>query len=155
MYFENSFTQVSPALLRNESAQFNHSMETFHDIFQHTLNIKSGSRPPKIELTGILIPCNKMIQGKLCRFKLETKTNEYFLSLSSGLALVAKKIAWEDITVKGRLNIDSNLFDVDKMSLLQKTENFKLLRGPVDSYFELDQYKRTIVQRGKLDIASD
>jgi hypothetical protein len=155
MYIEKSINPVSSAFLRSNTTQFNHSKETFEDIFQRTLNNKSGSRPPKIELTGVLTPCRKMIQGYHCKFRLETDSNEYFLSMSDALAAIARKIEWEEVTVRGYLDPDDGLFEVEKISLSQKTEPFRLTTGPIDSYFELDQYKRTIAQRGKLDLSLD
>lgn len=155
MQTQNSITPVSPAFLRSDATQFSQNRETFHDIFQRTLNNKSGSRPPKIELTGILVPCYKIVQGYQCKFKLETDSNEYFLSMSDAITQVAKKIEWEEVTVKGFLDPDDGLFEVEKISLAQRNEPFRLTIGPIDSYFELDQLKRTIAQRGKLDLAPE
>lgn len=155
MQIQNSINPVSPAFLRSDSTQFSQNKETFHDIFQRTLNNKSSSRPPKIELTGILVPCNKIVQGYQCKFKLETDSKEYFLSMSDALTLVAKKIEWEEVTVKGTLDPDDSLFEVEKISLVQRSEPFRLTLGPIDSYFDLDQYQRTIAQRGKLDLAPE
>ena len=82
MYIQNSNNPVSHAFFRSDSTQFNQNRETFHDIFRRTLNNKSGSRPPKIELTGILVPCGKVVQGYKCKFKLETDSKEYFLCMA-------------------------------------------------------------------------
>ncbi len=153
MQIQNSINSVSCAFLRSDTTQFNQNKEMFHDIFQRRLNSKSGSRPPKIELTGILVPCNTVVQGYRCKFKLETDSKEYFLSMSDSVALVAKKIEWEEVTVKGFLDPDDGLFEAEKISLAQRSEPFRLMTGPLESYFELDQFKRTIAQRGKLDLA--
>lgn len=155
MNIQNSISPVSPAFLRSDSAQFNQQRETFHDIFQRTLNNKSGSRPPKIELTGILVPCTKVVQGYKCKFKLETDSKEYFLSMSDAVASVAKQIEWEEVTVRGFLDPDDGLFEVEKISLAKTGEPFRLTTGPLEPYYEIDQIKRTIAQRGKLDLAPE
>ncbi len=63
MYIQNSINPAEPAFLRRDSSQFNQNRETFHEIFQRTLNNKSSSRPPKFELIGILVPCSKVVHG--------------------------------------------------------------------------------------------
>lgn len=155
MYIQNSITPVLSAFLRSDSTQFNQNKQTFQDIFQHRMSKKSGSRPPKIELTGILVPCTKIVQGYKCKFKLETDSKEYFLSLCDAIASVAKKIEWEEVRVKGFLDPNDELFEVEKISLAHRTEPFRLTTAPIESYFELDQLKRTIAQRGKLDLAPE
>ena len=59
MYIQNSISPVQSLTLRSNGADLNQHKETFHDIFQRTLNNKSNSRPPKIELTGILVPLGR------------------------------------------------------------------------------------------------
>ncbi len=155
MQIQNSINPVSRPFLRSDSTQFNQNRETFHDIVQYKLNSKSGSRPPKIALTGMLVPCGKTVQGHKCKFKLETDSKEYFLSMSDAIALVAKRLEWEEVTVKGFLDPGDALFEVEKICLAQRREPFTPTTGPLDPFFELDQYKRAIAQRGKLDLAAD
>lgn len=155
MNIQNSISPVSPAFLRSDSAQFNRHRETFHDILQRTLKNKSGSRPPQIELTGILIPCSTVVQGYKCKFKLETDSEEYFLSMSDAVASIAKKIEWEEVTARGVLDPDDGLFEVEKISLAKTGEPFRLTMGPSEPSFELEQLKRTIDQRGMLDVAPE
>ncbi|MBL7671377.1 MAG: hypothetical protein JNM39_12910 [Bdellovibrionaceae bacterium] len=155
MQIQNSFIPVLPAFLRSGAIQFSQNRDMFHDIFQRTLNSKSASRPPKIELTGFLVSCNKIVQGYQCYFKLETDSNEFFLSMSDAMTQVAKMIKWEEVTVKGFLDPDNGLFEVEKIRLAQRSEPFLLTVGSMDSYFDLDQFKRTIIQRGKLDLAPE
>ncbi len=155
MQIQNSIHPVSPAFLQSDSTQFNQKGEMFHDIFQHTLNNKSDSRPLKIELTGILVPCQKVVQGYHCNFKLETDSEEYFLRMSDEVSMFAKKIEWEEIRVKGFVAPDNGLFEVEKIKLAQRSVPFKMTTGPLESDFEFDQYKRTIARRGKLDLAPD
>lgn len=137
-----------------DSTQFNQHKETFRDIFQRTLNHKSGSRPPKIELTGILIPLQKGQQNQ-CSFKIETDQNEYLLRMSDAVLLVAKKLEWEEVTVKGYLDLDEGIFEVEKVSLSNRSEPYRLSLGPTDLYFELDQYKKSIARKGIIDVAPD
>jgi len=155
MQIQNSINSVLPGFLRSDLTPSNQNRETFHDIFQRTLNNKSGSRPPKIELTGILVPCNEFVKSYRCKFKLETDSREYLLSMSEAVSLVAKKIEWEEVTVKGFLDPDDGLFEVGKISLAQRREPFRLNTGPLELSFELNQCKRTIEQRGKLDLAPE
>jgi hypothetical protein len=119
------------------------------------MNNKSGPRPPKIELTGVLVPCNKVVHERQLKFKLDTDSGEYFLSMSDDFSLVAKKIQWEDVTVKGMLNPEGRLFEVEKISLARPSELFKPNNGPLEPFFEIDHYKRIIAQRGKLDLSPD
>jgi hypothetical protein len=129
--------------------------ETFQDILNRTLNNKSNSRPPKIELTGILIPCFQEIRGQVYRFKLGTDSNEYFLSMNTGLTQVAKNAAWEEVTVKGYLNLDTQVFDVEKIVLTEADEPYQVPAGMRETYFDLDAYEKIIHQRGKLEPAFD
>lgn len=159
MYIEQSIKPISPVTLRNDLAnlknQFNHQKETFHDIFQRTLNHKSGSRPPKIELTGILIPLQRPATLNQCNYKIETDQNEYFLRMSDAVSLIAKKLEWEEVTVKGYLDPDEGIFEVEKISISNRNEPYRLSLGPADLYVELDQYKKSIARKGVLDVAPD
>jgi hypothetical protein len=90
-----------------------------------------------------------------CKFKLEADSKEYFLCMSDSVEVVAKKVEWEEVTVKGFLDPDDCLFEVEKISLAQMSEPFRPAMAPMESSFELDQYKRTIFQRGTLDLAPE
>lgn len=155
MYIETAINPVQPSFFRSNSTEFNKQKETFHDIFQRTLNSKSSSRPPKIELTGILVPCNEVAGGLRFKFKLETDSNEYLLSMSDALSVIAKKAEWEEVTVKGCLNLESNIFEVEKISLAQGSQPFKITPTVGDSYFDIDTYKKLIALRGKIEPAPD
>ena len=133
MFFEKCVDPVSQSFFKSNPTQFRHRWETFEDIFQHTLNNISGSRPPKIELTGILAPCSKVIRGYHCRFRLETDSGEYFLSMSDELVSVGKKIEWEEVTVRGYLDPDDGLFEVEKIRICQRSEPLRLTPIPVES----------------------
>lgn len=132
--------------------------ETFHDIFQQMLNHRSSSRPPKIELRGILIPI-PIRQKHQCHFKIETADNEYLLRMGATTELIAKKLAWEDVKVKGYLDLEEGIFEVEKISLTNRDEPFQISMGPSDLLFELsfgiDRYKKLIAQKGLLDITPD
>lgn len=154
MLFEPTTHPDSRVFLRSESIKFNQHAETFHDIFQRTLNYKSSSRPPKIELTGILIPLQNT-QLQPCSFKLETDQSEFHLRMNETNCMLAKKMEWEEVTVKGYLDPDEGLFDVEKISLSNRSEPDRISIGPTDLYFELDQYKNSIARRGVLDVAPD
>lgn len=155
MQIENSIKPISPVFFQSDSAQFSQYKETFHEILQRSLKNVSGSRPPKIELTGVLVPCSEVVQGFHCKYKLETDSSEYFLSMSDNLSLIAKKIEWDEVSVKGFLDTNYNLLEVEKISLVQKNESFAFAAPPPELYFEFDQYERTIAQRRKLDLAPE
>lgn len=155
MQIENSIKPISPVFLHSDSTQLSQYRETFHDILQRTLKNVSGSRPPKIELTGVLVPCSEVVQGFQCKYRLETDTSEYFLSMSDNLSIIAKKLEWDEVTVKGFLDTNDNLLEVEKINLVQKNESVVLNTSPAEPYFEFDQYERTIAQRGKLDLAPE
>lgn len=131
------------------------SSESFQDILKRKLNSKSKNRPPKIELTGVLIPCHQECGGQTFRFKLGTQTNEYLLSIKHNLVDLATKASWEEITVRGVLDDERNIFEGEKMILKQSTEDDLVpveFREPV---FDADTYVRMIGQRGKLEPALD
>ena len=89
----------------------NMQFDKTNDIINHAF-----SRPPKIQLTGTLIP-NYKNSFAAYKFKLETDDGDYFLSMSAFLSEVAKKIEWEVVTVKGRIDFLTKEIDVEKLSL--------------------------------------
>ena len=155
MHIEQSVKPVSPVFLRSDSNQFSQNKETFHDIFQRTLNHNSGTRPPKIELTGILIRLDKSASRPRCQFRLETARNEYVLRMSDTVFMLAKKLEWEEVTVKGYLDPEEGVFEVEKISLSCRSEPYRLSVVHSDLSFELDQYKKSIAQKGMLDVAPE
>lgn len=155
MYIERTITPAQATFFGNNSTEFNRQKETFHDIFQRALNSKSNSRPPKIELTGFLVPCNKITEGLRFKFKLETDSNEYLLSMSDALSVLAKKAEWEEVTVKGCLSPESRVFEVERISLAKDSQPFKITSTLGDSYFDIDTYKKLIALRGKIEPAPE
>ncbi len=153
MYIENTNKAILPTSNIN-STQFNQYKESFHDAFHRTLNSRSNSRLPKIELTGILIPCNHTQNGTNYRFKLGTDSKEYFLNLNEAPSKIAKKMEWEEVTVKGYLNLGSLIFEVEKISLSEKLKPIEMSSQVGDSFFELDFFKNRIAKLGGLDIIS-
>lgn len=152
MYIERVINPTEAMSFKNSLNKGHSSSSSFHDIFQQALNSKSSSRPPKLELTGLLIPCYQQIQGQIFRFKLGTESSEYFLSMNSKLAQTAKNAEWEEVTVKGHLNIDSNVFEVEKLTLIQGDEPIQVpttFKEPL----EIEAYERIINQRGKIEPA--
>ena len=69
-------------------------------------------------------------QSSRCKFKLETDSKEYFLGMSDAVAFVAKKIEWEEVTVKGFLEPDKGFLEVEKISVARRNEPFMLATGP-------------------------
>ena len=129
--------------------------EKFHEIFQRALSPKSGSRPPKIELTGILVPLAKKVHKPFCKFKLESDHAECVLKMGYTILMLADKMHWEEVTVKGYLDSDEGVFEVEKISLSKSNEPYRLFLSPTDLYLELDQYKKSISHKGLLEVAPD
>lgn len=147
MYSEISVNNIkfSTHVQKSNKSRFS---ETFHDVFQRALNNKS--RPPKLEITGLLIPCYQEHLCQIFRFKLGTDSTEYLLSMSPKLAQAAKKATWEEVTATGLLDLESNVFTVEKLRLKQAEDPIEIhptFREPS----EIDTYTRLINQRGKLE----
>ena len=155
MDIEQSIQPVSSIFLRSDSAQFRQQTNSFQDIFRRAMIQKSNSRPPKIELTGVLIPCAEPKAPVSEKFKLETDQNEYRLRMNNSLLAVAKKIEWEEVIVRGYLDLDKSIFEVERLSLLNRGEPYRLPLGPMDWHNELDQYKKSIARKGMLDLAPE
>lgn len=154
MQIEQTTKPVSQVSLRSDSNEFTQKRETFYDIFQRTLNNKSNSRPPKIELTGVLIPLQDQTNHG-CDFKIETDHSEYLLRMSESTKTIARKLAWEEVVAKGYFDIDEGIFEVEKISQSNSSEPLRLSLGPMDLQHEIEHYKRTITKKGKLDVAAE
>ncbi len=90
---------------------------SFRDILKRSLSTKQKLRAPKLELSGILIPCYQEMSGHVFRFKLGTHTEEYLLSMNNKLMPLAQKAGWEDVTVKGRFINENKIFEVEKITI--------------------------------------
>ncbi len=154
MFVEQTIHSTKSASLTNNPGKSASTSNSFHDIFHHALNNISNSRPPKLELTGLLIPCFRELAGKILRFKLATKYSEYLLSMSPILAKAAKNAEWEEVTVKGHLDLDSNVLHVEKL-ILTETEEAIQVPSTLKDPFDIDTYQRIINQQGKLEPAPD
>lgn len=148
-------SEVTTSKIHGQSVELSQRTgQTFSDILKHMLNNTSNSRPPKMELTGMLIPQRKWINGQCCRFKLATDSKEYFLRLSDALTPAAKKAAWEEVTIKGYFNIETNVVDVEKITLTQSAERYAV---PIifDRSSDLSFFDRAINQIGWIEPAPD
>lgn len=154
MFVENTIRPTQSPSLRKNLSKDRSSSNSFHDVFQQALNSKSNSRPPKLELTGLLIPCYRELHGRVLRFKLGTQSNEYLPSMSPTLAQAAKNAEWEEVTVKGHLDLDNNVFDVEKLTLTEIDEPIQM-PASFKEPFDIDSYERIIHQRGKLEPAPE
>lgn len=124
---------------------------SFHEILRLSVNNKSNSRPPRIEVTGILLPVVRGRRNSLCKFKLESESAEYYLTMDPTLEVIAKKFAWEEVTVMGYLDRVLGVLEVEKISARGPTDSVRWPSVPADS--EMDFYERTIATRGKLEPA--
>lgn len=129
--------------------------ETFSEIFHYTLNNRSNSRPPKIELRGVLVPCDEILYGRHFAYKLETDSDEYLLMMAEPLISVARKAEWEEVYVKGVIDFEQNTFEVEKISLARLSEPFVSGVGWPVSSFDESLYKKMIEQHGTLEPAAD
>ncbi|MBX9766851.1 MAG: hypothetical protein K2X47_06230 [Bdellovibrionales bacterium] len=155
MHIERSVQPVQSLQLKTENAPFNQKRETFQDFFERSLASESKSRPSKIEITGILVPVNKIIGRCVFKFKLDAGTETYLLRMTHALENVVRKIEWEQVSVRGYLDIDSNVLEVEKVTLVQNGDPLRPHAVQEDFFFETDSYRRTIAQRGKLEPSND
>lgn len=138
-----------------QNTRFDHNGETFHDILQHCLNNGDNSRSLKIEVTGILIPFDKFMSGRNYKFKLESESAEYTLSINKALEGVAKKLEWEEVTVKGLVDLYTSILEVEKISLHNTSDPIKNIPPSLDSYIEAEDYQKTISRRGLIEPSLD
>lgn len=153
--FTESIQPIQKTNFKADTTHFNHNGETFHDIFQRCLNNSHHSRSPKIEVTGVLVPFDRVVAGRSYKFKLDSDSKEYTLGLNKTLEVIAKKIEWEEVTVKGWLDLHTNILEVEKISINQSNDPIKTALPSDDPYFDAEYYQKTIVRRGKLEPAPD
>ena len=151
MYTENLVNSVQPAFLCSDSTHLDQRKDTFRDIFQHSLNNKANSRPPKIELTGILAPCSTIYKGQVYKFKLETDAEGYFLRMSAPLARLAKEIEWHEVTVKGYLDFAGEILEVEKISLSRISEPLEVTARFEEPPLVFDDVQKALAKPGELE----
>ena len=126
MQIKESVNPIQTISCGNNSPESNKRARTLYDLLEHTLNSKSNSRPPKMELTGTLVPCNGVAFGRRFKFKLETDSDDFILRMSAAHTFLAKKMAWEEVTVKGYLSEDDGFFEVEKINLAEHVQSYVL-----------------------------
>ena len=155
MYIQSSSNLTKSGNITNNTMDSKYNGETFHDLLKWSLNNRSSSRPPKVEVTGVLVPISPAFGNRNFKYKLDSDSREYFLRMNSTLENIAKKIEWEKVTVKGYVDFGSNVLEVEKIKLSQP--NAQLKNGPLiedcnsDSIF----YEKVIARLGKLEPAID
>ncbi|MFN3455362.1 MAG: hypothetical protein ACK41T_10420 [Pseudobdellovibrio sp.] len=117
--------------------------------------VSHHSRSPKIEVTGILVPFNRVVDGRTHKFRVDSDSNEYTLSLTKTLEGIAKKIVWEEVIVKGSLDLQSNVLEVEKISLSQSNDPIKTAPPVDDPYFDAKYYQEAIARSGKVETTVD
>jgi hypothetical protein len=125
--------------------------ETFHQILERSLNDKFNSRPPKMEISGVLTPVHASVGESGHQFKIVTKSSEYNLKLNSDLLQIAKRILWEEVNAKGVLDVESKIFTVERLSLKYKPDEMGVSAKIGDINFDLDFYSKTISRLGRLE----
>lgn len=123
-------------------------------IKEKTLNINSHSRRPKSELTGLLVPTYTLFQNRIFKYKLITESKEYLLSMESDLAHAANSAVWEKVTVRGYLDYDTDIFNVEKLTV-KAPKNINPIPSNLKGLMEIDFYKKIINQYGKLEPSID
>ncbi len=151
MYVERGIDPIGSTSLQSDLEKRRKFAEAFQDILQRTLNGKSNSLPPKIEITGILIPCHQEVQGHLYKYKLGTEFNEYLLFMSDKLSRIAKNAEWEEVSIKGYLEIDNDIFEVEKITLMEIDEPAQVPASFREMPDDLEAYERTIFKKGKIE----
>ncbi len=113
--------------------------------------IGAFSKPPKIELKGILVPNPHSSLGHDFKFKLATDSREYLLSMSPALAKMAKKIEWEDVAVKGYVDLIAKEIEVEKISVTSASDPPKY-GGLLNEFSnDIEKIKRVIEHEGKIE----
>ena len=130
-------------------------LESFQDILKWNLNSKSNPRSSRLELTGILIPCFQEYKGRIFRFKLGTQTEEYLLSMSIQLYQVARKASWDEVLVRGYLNLVDKTFEVEKIIISQSDDPAYSSTPFRENSFDVDDYAKLIQQKGKIEPSMD
>lgn len=153
--FTESIQPIQKANFSANTTNFNHNDETFHDIFQRCLNNSHHSRSPKLEVTGVLVPVDRVVTGRSYKFKLDFDSKECTLGLNKTLEGIAKKIEWDEVTVKGWLDHRTNILEVEKISVNQSYDPLKTSLPSDDLYLDAEFYQKTIALRGKLELAPD
>ena len=152
MLIENTIRPAQPVYLRNSTTDLNRHGETFHDMLRRSLSSKSNSRPPKTEVTGILVPIKEAKLGRLYKYKLETDSKDFLLHMNKAQNQVAEKIEWEEVTVKGYLDdFESNVIEVERISIAPPNEPYRFTLASSEFRPEPDDYVKAIAQRGKLE----
>lgn len=152
MFVENLVGGTEKASMRSPLARDGEFSETFQQILERTMKSHSSSRPPKIELSGILIPCHQKIFGRTFKFKLGARTRDFWLAMNDNLVSIARNAEWEEVTVRGNLDLDSKVLEVEKIILEHAEEPYQIsnVREPA---FDVEAIQRAISQKGKLEPA--
>lgn len=154
MSIEQSISSIQSASFMNSTARFGNSEEAFHDVFQRALNDRSSSRPPKVEVAGILVPVGHLSSGRRYRYRLESDLGEFTLKMSAALEFLARRVEWEEVTVKGYLESDCNVIEVEKLKA-NKTNDLLKPYSSHEAYLDADFFAKSIAQFGKLEPALD
>lgn len=151
------FTEPVQKKKLSQSATGNLSRQeaSFKEIFERALFSPSRSRPPKIVVTGLLVPSFKNLGGHTYRYKLEADSVEYILSMNKTLESIAQKIEWEEVTVKGHFDLSNQILEVEKISVNKTSEALRPNSYWDDSSLDSTDYERVLALRGKLELAFD
>lgn len=155
MYVERKANSTEPTSLRSDLEKNSKFTERFHDMLQRALNSKPSSRPPKIEMEGLLIPCHKPVAGHLYRYKLVNELSEYLLLMPDKISRIAKTAEWEKVIVKGQLELGNNIFEVEKITLAEADEPDQIPTFFGEAAYDIEGYEKIISQKGKLETATE
>lgn len=127
------------------------TQESFQQILERSLNGRFSSRPPKLEISGVLTPIHKAFAGKHFKFKIVTDKTEYILSMNSELYEIAKKLEWEDVTARGYLDSTGKILSVEKLTARHSPDDARFGGSLGDNLFDLEFYRRAISKAGVLE----
>jgi hypothetical protein len=137
--------------------------QNFQEVLGHFMSqqkIPSADSLLKREFQGTLLPCKIWLGSKnICRYKLETASEEILLEVKDDLLAAAHSHLWEAVKVKGHFDPHYDVFKVERIISLEADSEFDSDFGGnawlSDLIFELDKYKDRIRKNGMIESFSD
>ncbi len=71
------------------------------------------------------MPCHKIFHGHRYRFQLETEAQCFCLSMNSALTSLAQNVEGRSVCIKGYLDLEHKIFEVEKIGLIEKDRFFE------------------------------
>lgn len=116
--------------------------KTFPNSLNSTSKLQTEHRPITIIIEGFLVPCTKSIRWRRFSHKLQSSSDDYFLSMNESTRAFAKKIEWEEVIVEGLLNSNNGIIEVEKIIRSKINEPPRSLTSFRNSFFDLERFKQ-------------